>query len=211
MFLQLAPHEEVEFLVRAAQFDVRFERHRIVALHQGVEKLVDGDGLPAGVALGEIVAFQHARDGVGGGKANDVHRGHAIHPGGIEHHFGLLGFQNLEHLFGVRPGVFLHLLAGERRARHVLAGGVADHAGEVADEKQRVMPQILQLTHLVEKDGVPEVQVGRGGIEPRLDTQRPPLGKFFLEFAFHQQLVAASLDDAESFVPIHFGVTTIRS
>ena len=33
------------------------------------------------------------------------------------------------------------------------------------------MAQILQLAHLVEHDGVPDVDVGRGRVQPEFDAQ----------------------------------------
>ena len=63
VFLQLAADEHVEELVGAAELDVAFEHDGVVALHERVEKLDDGDRAVARVALGEIVALQHAGDG----------------------------------------------------------------------------------------------------------------------------------------------------
>ena len=107
--------------------------------------------------------------------------------------------QNLENLLLVGFGVFDHLIAAERLACDILAGGIADHAGEVADQKQGLMPQVLKLLHLVEQHRMPEMQVGRGGIEAGLDAQRPafrqPLGQQFLG----NDLGRAALDDVEGF------------
>ena len=64
VFLQAAAHQQVELLVGAAELDVGLQRHRVVALHQRIQELVDRDRLLRGVALGEIVALEHARDGV---------------------------------------------------------------------------------------------------------------------------------------------------
>jgi murein DD-endopeptidase MepM/ murein hydrolase activator NlpD len=45
-------------------------------------------------------------------------------------------------------------------------------AGEVADQEDHLVPQVLQLAHLVEHHGVADVDVGRGGVQPELDAQR---------------------------------------
>ena len=50
--------------------------------------------------------------------------------------------------------------------------GIADHAGEVPDEEGHLVPELLELAHLVEQHRVPEVQVGRRRIEARLHLQR---------------------------------------
>ena len=80
MFLQLASHQQVEFLVCAADFEVGFQRDRVVALHQRVEEFVDRDWLVVFVAFAEIVALQHARDGMGRGELDHVGRGQFVHP-----------------------------------------------------------------------------------------------------------------------------------
>jgi hypothetical protein len=56
------------------------------------------------------------------------------------------------------------------------------------------MSEILKLAHLVDEDRVPKVQIRRRGIKSRLDPQRTSLRKFFREFGFDDQLIAASLN-----------------
>ncbi len=65
------------------------------------------------------------------------------------------------------------------------------------------MPEILQLAHLVEQHGVSQVQVGRGGIEARLDAQRATQLELFDQFGFEQQLFAATFDLIKDFLLIH--------
>jgi len=60
----------------------------------------------------------------------------------------------------------------ERFARGVLAAGIADHAGEIANQENHLVAEVLELAHLVEQHGVAEVQVRRGWIESRLHAQR---------------------------------------
>ena len=95
-------------------------------------------------------------------------------------------------------GVVLDLLAGQRRPGRVLPGRVADHAGEIADQEDHLMAQLLELAHLVEQHRVAQVQIGRSRVEARLDAQRAaarePLGHLLLD----QQLVAAALDHCEA-------------
>ncbi|EKE16755.1 MAG: hypothetical protein ACD_10C00820G0001 [uncultured bacterium] len=81
MLLQFAPHQQIEFLVGAAQLDVRPERHGVIALHQRIDEFVDGDGLVALVTLAEIVALQHLRHGVRGRQLDQVNCTEFIHPG----------------------------------------------------------------------------------------------------------------------------------
>jgi hypothetical protein len=79
--LEAAPDEQVEKLVRAAELDVRLDHHRVVALRQRVEELVDRDRLAALVSLLEVVPLEHARDGVAAGELDHVgerHRGQPV-------------------------------------------------------------------------------------------------------------------------------------
>src|SRR3546814_19061115 len=66
----------------------------------------------------------------------------------------------------------MYLLGGQRRARDVAPAGITDHGGEIANQKNNLVAQILQLTHFIEYKGMPQMNVGRGGVEPQLDVQR---------------------------------------
>jgi hypothetical protein len=86
-----------------------------------------------------------------------------------------LGAGRVQHQAGLAVvgfGVGLDLLGRERRARAVAPRGVADQGGEVADQEDHLVPQVLQLAHLVEHHRVADVDVGRRGVQPQLDAQR---------------------------------------
>ena len=61
--LQVAAHGHIELLVGAAQLQVGLDRHRVVALQQGIEKLVQGDRRARAVAVGEVFLGQHLTHG----------------------------------------------------------------------------------------------------------------------------------------------------
>ncbi len=109
---------------------------------------MDGDRLASTIPLLEIVALEHACHGALRRQLDHVGGTHGGEPFGIEAHFGLGGVEHLEDLFLVGLGVGPHLLLSERLARHVLAGGIADAAGEIADQENDLMAEILELTHL---------------------------------------------------------------
>ncbi len=48
------------------------------------------------------------------------------------------------------------------------------------------MAEALEHRHLVDQHRVAEVQVGRRGVEPGLDTQRPTEAELLLEVGFQQ-------------------------
>ncbi len=43
---------------------------------------------------------------------------------------------------------------------------------KVTNQEDHLVPELLELPHLVNQHGVPEMQVGCGRIETRLDPQR---------------------------------------
>ena len=148
---------------------------------------MDRDRLTAAVALVEIVALQHARHGVLGRQADHAFRAQFVQPLGVEADERLLFVEDLEDLLGIGLRVGLDLFLGQGLARHVLAGGVADHAGEIADQEGHLVAQVLELAHLVDDHRVANVQVGRGRVEADLDPQGAA--------GFHPLLQVLHLDD----------------
>ena len=111
---------------------------------------MDRDRLLAGESLVEIVALQHARHRVLARQANHACRIHLVEPFGVETHLGSLAVEHLENLVRVGAGIGLDVFAGERLAGHVLAGGIADHSGEITNQEDHLVPQILELAHFVQ-------------------------------------------------------------
>ena len=198
-FLHLAPDQQVELLIGAAQLDIGLHGHGVIALDQRIQEFMDGDRLPALVAVAEILALQHAGDGMLGGQTDQFAGAHGAHPATVEHDQGLFRMQNLENLLLVGFGVLDHLVAGKRLAGHILARGVADHAGEITDQEHRLMAQFLELLHFVEQHGMPQVQIGGGGVESGLDAERPALGQALDQRLFRDELGGASFDDFQGF------------
>ena len=108
------------------------------------------DGHAILVAFGKIVPFQKTGDRVLAAQTDKIGWGKAVHPLGVETEFGLVSIQDLEDLLGIGFGVVQDLLAGERLAGLRAAGRIADHAGEIADQKNHHMPQLLKLAQLVD-------------------------------------------------------------
>ena len=191
--LQLATDQQIEFLVGATELDVGLQRDRVVTLHERIEEFVDRDGLPALVTLVEIIALEHARDGVFGGQLDHGGSIHCAKPFRVEAQFGLLAIEHFVYLRRVGFRVREHVVARKRLARDVLATRVADHAGEIADQKNHLMAEILKLAHLVEQHRVTQVQVRRSRVETGFHTQRPAeLEPRFQVFALDDFLSAAS-------------------
>jgi hypothetical protein len=92
--LQVPAHEQVELLVGAAQFQVAFQRDRVVALHQGVEELVDRDRRPRLEALVEVVALHHPGHRVLGGQLDHSAGAQGVAPLAVVANFGLFHVQH---------------------------------------------------------------------------------------------------------------------
>ncbi len=69
------------------------------------------------------------------------------------------------------------------RARPRAAGRVADQAGEISDQKDDRVAEILKVFHLAQQHGVAEVQVGGGGVETDLYLERHSGPERLLELA----------------------------
>src|SRR5437879_3753586 len=108
--LQLPPDQQIELLVSPAQLDVRFERHRVVPLNQGVQKLVDADGLLVAIALLEIIALEHPGHAVVRAQMDELLGRHPVHPPAVEIDDGPLGIQDFVDLALVGLGVLPHFL-----------------------------------------------------------------------------------------------------
>ena len=173
LFLQIAADEVVEGLVGAAEFDIGLDHHRVPALHEWVEKLVDVDGLAGLVAFLEGVAFEHAGDGHLGGEFEGVDEGHLVEPFGVVVNLDFVRRQveNFAGLIEVGFGVGLDLLGGEDGAGFLFAGGIADGGGGVADDEDRLVAEVLELPHFAKDDGVAEVEVRGGGVHAELDAE----------------------------------------
>ncbi len=154
-------------------------------------------------AAGEVVAFHHAGDGVARGQLDQAAGAERIAPFGVVADFGAVGVQHQAGLGVVGLGVFADLLGRERRAGGVAAAGIADLGGEVADQEDHRMAEILQLAHLVQHHRVAQVNVGRGGIQAELDAQGraggAAAGQLGGEFGDDEQFVATPLGHAQIF------------
>src|SRR5262249_45817667 len=89
--------------------------------------------------------------------------------------------QDRESLLLVGLGVAIDLLPREHGPRRGATARIADSGGVVADDQDDGVPEVLELAELPENHGVPEVDVGRGGVDPELDAQAPAERQLALE------------------------------
>src|SRR5438045_1771222 len=112
-------------------------------------------------SLFEVVALDHPRQRVFRGQLDHARRSELTEPFVVEADLGFLRIEDLEHLPLVRLRVREDFLVRQRRARDFLAGRIADHSGEVADDEDDAMSELLKMLHLPDDDGVSEMQVWR--------------------------------------------------
>src|SRR6185312_14721902 len=155
-----------EFLVGAAELDIGLERNRIVRLRQRVEELMDRNRLARTVAGLEIVPLQHARHGALGAELDQSLGAERAQPAAVEINQGALGVEELEDLGAVGFGVLLDLLAGKSRAGFAAPGGIANHAGEIADQENDLMPEVLEMLELAQQTVWPRCRSGAVGSKP---------------------------------------------
>ena len=197
---ELAAGEQVEELVGAAHLDVGLDLNGVEGLHHGVQKLVQGNRRLGLVALGKVVALKDAGDGELGAHLQQAGQVHRKDPVAVMHDGGLLGVQNLHGLAHVGLGVGLDLLLRKLRTRGVLARGVADQRGAVADDEGDVVAQVLELTHLAQGHGMAQVQVGAGGIDAELDVEGLALLKLLAKVGLGNDLRCTRGDDTHLLV-----------
>ena len=202
MSLELASDQQIEFLIGAAELDIGLERNRVVTLRERVKKFVDRDRLLGGVARGEVLALEHARDRVFRGELDHAIGAKRHQPFGIERDFGLVAVENQKHLIGIRLRVMSDFFGGQRRACGVAPGRIADHAGEIADQEDDVMAELLELPQLVELNGVAEMKVGARRVEALLDRERLPALELRHEFGLDQELFRPAFEHGQVMVDV---------
>src|SRR5262249_27916069 len=85
---------------------------------------------------------------------------------------GAVDVDDLADLAQVIAGIGLDLLLRQPSARLVTTRWVADEGSVVADDKDRLMAEFLELAQLPQGNGVAEVDVDAGGIDAVLDAER---------------------------------------
>ena len=161
---------------------------------------MQGDRRLGLVALGKVVALEDAGDGELGAHLQQAGQVHRKDPVAVVHDGGLLGIQDLHGLAHIGLGIGLDLLLRKLRTGGVLARGIANQRGTVADDEGDVVAQVLELTHLAQRHGVAKVQVGAGGVDAELDVEGLALLKLLAKVGLGNDLRGARGDDTHLLV-----------
>ena len=136
-------------------------------------------------------------------KPNEIFGGHWRKPARVEVNHGLLRIQDLEHLRLVSLGVALDIGARERGTRDGAACGITDHSGEITDEKNHRVAQILKVLELADEHCVANVEIRSSGIKAGFHAHRLAGLERFLkalaQFALMDDLRRALLDVSQLF------------
>ena len=203
LLLQVAPDHDIEKLIRAAEFDIGLDHHRIPPLHDRVLHLVGPDRLGFVHPLAEIFPLQHLLQGDPAVQANDIGEGHFFEPLAIEDNLGLRPVQHLESLLLVGLGIGHHFIVRQLRTRGGTAARIADHRREIADDENALMTEILELTQLLQSHRMAEMNIRRRRINPELHPEGATRGEFFRQFFAADDLRASAAEEFGRFGGTH--------
>ncbi len=98
------------------------------------------------------------------------------------------GIDDLRGLLEVALRVRIDLLVREHGPLRRAARGIADPPRVVADDQDAGVPGALEGRHALERDGVADVDVRRGRVDPELHAQRPAERELALELALGEDV-----------------------
>ena len=154
-------------------------------------------------ALPEILTLQHLLQGDAAVQPDHVGEGHLLEPIAIEDDPGSLFIKHLESLLLVCPGIRQHFVMGQLRPRRGTSARIPDHRGEIADQQNAVMTEVLELPQFLKGHRVAEVDVGCRGIHPEFHLKRPTGGEFAPQFVPADDLRATAAENLKRLGGIH--------
>src|ERR1035437_2679545 len=117
--------------------------------------------------LVEVLTFEDRRGRLLRGQTDEVLGRELREPPAVEIDNRLFRAENFEDLRLVGFGVLRNLLPRQRRPRRRAPRRIADHSGEIADQKDDRVTEVLKMFELAQEDRVPQVQIGCGRIKAR--------------------------------------------
>ena len=113
----------------------------------------------------EVFALQHLLQGHPAVEANDVFKRHGAKPVAVTHRLRARWIKNFECLLAIGYRICDHFLMRQLRPRNRTTARVADHSGEVADDQNGLVTEVLKLPQFSKNNRVAEVNVRGGGID----------------------------------------------
>ena len=144
--MQVSTDHQVEQLLRPAEFDVRPHLDAIVPLHEWVQALVQVDRRTGRDSLFKVVALEHSLHRHAAKKSEHTIEPEPGKPVAVPHDLGRVDVDDPGDLGQVTVGVLLDLVVGQPLSGIVAATGVADLGGGRADDEDRRVPKLLELS-----------------------------------------------------------------
>src|SRR5215472_11902220 len=116
----------------------------------------------------KVLALQQLRNRELRQQPHKIVRGKRAHPAAVEIDDGLLRIKNLEDLRLIGLRILVDLLSAQRRPGSRASARITDHSREIANQKNRRVPEILKMFELAQDDRVSQVQVGSGRVHAQL-------------------------------------------
>src|SRR6266508_6747737 len=120
-----------------------------------------GNRLLLGKAFGKVVALQNLPDGNVRCETHKTIRTKFRHPFRVEAYLSLVRIEQFENLSFVSFGVCLDFFASKLGTGGRLSRRVADQSGEIPDQKNRGVAQLLKRPQFANDDRMTEVKIGR--------------------------------------------------
>ena len=116
------------------------------------------------VALGKVIALEHARYGITRCQLNHATCTERITPLAVVTHFGFTRVKHEAGLFVIGLGIFGNGFCRQWWARCISAGRIANHAREIANQENHGMAQVLQLPQLIQNHRMPQMNIRRSRV-----------------------------------------------
>ena len=153
-------------------------------MDQRVKKLNDGDRGVALVALGKVVAFQHACDSHLACQLEAVLEAHIIEPLAIIDDRGLVLVENLEGLHQISLRVVDDLILSQDGACIRATRGITDQRGKVANDENGFVAEVLELAKLIKYDEMAEGEIRASRVDAKFNAQWSVAVQAILQLGF---------------------------
>lgn len=141
----------------------------------------------------EVLALEHLLQRHARIQLHHIVKRHQLEPLTVEHHLRPRRVENLERLLLERRRVRHHIIVRELTPRLRSPGWIANHRREIADDQNRLMPEILKLPQLRQPHREPEMDVRRRRVHAQLHIQRTPEPQLRQQFLLGNNLRGAAL------------------
>src|SRR5262245_29968496 len=117
----------------------------------------------------KIIALQYLSDGIFCTKSNYVFESHCAKPSAVEINNRFFRIKNFEYLSFECFSILIYFFTGERLAGDGPSGWIAYHSGEITDQENNFMTEILEMFHFAQQNSVAQMQIRSSWIKTGFD------------------------------------------